>query len=86
LERLDFLARERGQSRSRAVEALLEAHRTAPQGFQAGERALQLLSESAEQGSVTARVQLAKLLMAEAKETAPASEDDPFDAAAKQQD
>jgi hypothetical protein len=85
LERLDFLARERGQSRSRAVEGLLEA-RTPPQGFQAGEWALQLLSESAEQGSVTARVQLAKLLMAEAKETAPASEDDPFDAAAKQQD
>jgi Ribbon-helix-helix protein, copG family len=76
LHRLDLLASERGQSRSRAVESLLEAPAAAA-GLPSRERALQLLSESAENGSVTARVALARLLAG--NQPQPAGERDEVD-------
>jgi type III secretory pathway component EscU len=82
LKRLELLMGERGQSRSRVVEDLLEAP-VPSVGVPTRERALQLLSESAEAGSVTARVALARLLAAEGNSDAPKTAD-PFDAAAEQ--
>jgi predicted transcriptional regulator len=80
LERLEKLAEERGCSRGQAVADLIEGPHP-EMALPTRERALWLLSESAESGSVTARVALARLLMAEARPEEPAAED-PFDAAA----
>jgi hypothetical protein len=82
LERLDRLAEDRGCSRAQAVADLIEGPHPEME-LPTRERALWLLSESAEAGSVTARVALARLLMAEEKREGPAAED-PFDAAAEQ--
>jgi hypothetical protein len=81
LDRLDELAKERGSSRGQAISELINGDHPEME-LPTRERALWLLSESAESGSVTARVALARLLMAEAKPEAPAGED-PFDAAAE---
>jgi hypothetical protein len=80
LDRLDRLAEERGCSRGQAVADLIEGPHPEME-LPTRERALWLLAESAESGSVTARVALARLLMAEARPEEPAAED-PFDAAA----
>ena len=81
LDRLDELAKERGCSRGQAVADLIDGDHPEME-LPTRERALWLLSESAESGSVTARVALAKLLMAQAEPEAPADED-PFDTAAE---
>jgi predicted transcriptional regulator len=61
VERLDRIASERGCSRARAFELLVEGSGPAAPA-PTPERAVQLLAESAEAGSVTARVALARLL------------------------
>jgi hypothetical protein len=61
VERLDALAAERGCGRARIVELLIEdASPSAP--LPARGRAIVLLAQSAESGSVPARVALARLL------------------------
>jgi hypothetical protein len=82
LERLDAVAAERGCSRAQAVMDLLDNPKP-PLEAPSRERALFLLAESAEAGSVTARVALARLLAPSAEQPQRAS-DDPFDAAAEQ--
>lgn len=76
--RLDALAAERGQTRSGVIGHLLDGPASAPD-LPSRERALQLLAESAEQGSVTARVALARLLAADHAQTS----DSPFDELAR---
>jgi hypothetical protein len=69
VDRLDRMASEAGCSRARAVERLIEGPMpVAPAPTL--QRALELLAESAESGSITARVGLAKLL-ASAQESDP---------------
>src|SRR4051812_8279744 len=59
--RLDALARERGSSQAAALRALLRGDETAPPVPTPAE-ALALLAQSARDGSVAARVALARLL------------------------
>ncbi len=71
LERLDAIAGEQGSSRSAAVRALIEtgSPASAPADLQ---EALSLLSASAREGSVAARVALARLLADRDRNTSPA--------------
>ncbi len=70
LERLDGLAAERGLSRSGALRALLEGPVRA-RVLADREEALTLLSESARDGSVPARIALARLLAGPSTGRAP---------------
>jgi hypothetical protein len=61
VERLDAMASERGCSRARAFELLIEDGGP-PAAAPTRERALSMLAESAEAGSVTARIALERAL------------------------
>ena len=71
LERLDCIAHERGSSRSAVVRALIETGppTSAPADLQ---EAMALLSTSAREGSVAARVALVRALLERERHVSPA--------------
>ena len=75
VDRLDGLAAERRCSRARAFQLLLEASEP-PAPAPTSQRALALLAESAEAGSVQARVALARLLSTEPRDPVRAEIDE----------